>query len=140
MNSNYTAKELVELLLSEEVEVNLRTVRYYTQIGLLPPLFVDGNRRVYTKQHLDYIRAIISLSKTGMSLAETQLKLDTLTSEEIENIGKKLFLFKEDTFLINETIKVNKDTFITISSKISEEKQQEVVKAVSEILGEVEPN
>lgn len=138
--STYTAKDLVDLLQLEEVEINLRTVRYYTQLGLLPPLLVDGNRRVYTTQHLDYIRAIISLAKTGISLAEIQKKLSELSTEEIKNIGKKLFLFKEETFLINETIKVNDDAFITISSKVSVEKQQELMKAVSNILGEVKHN
>ncbi|MFC0561483.1 MerR family transcriptional regulator [Halalkalibacter alkalisediminis] len=139
--NTYTAKELVELLQSEEVEINLRTVRYYTQIGLLPPLPVEGNKRVYTTQHMDYIKAIISLSKTGLSLAEIQKKVSNLTFEEIKNIGKKLFLFKEEVFLKNETIKVSKDAFITVSSKVSAEKQQEVVNAVSKILlGEVEHN
>ena len=132
----YTAKEITELLQQEEIDINLRTIRYYTQIGLLPPLEAIGNKRVYTEQHMDFLKAIVSLSKTGMSLAEIQDKLKNLTIEEIKNIGNKLFLFKEESFLKNETIKVNEDVFITVSSHVPKELQQEVVRAISNVFEE----
>lgn len=132
----YTAKEITEQLQQEEIDINLRTIRYYTQIGLLPPLEAIGNKRVYTEQHMDFLKAIVSLSKTGMSLAEIQDKLKNLTIEEIKNIGNKLFLFKEESFLKNETIKINEDVFITVSSDVPKELQQEVVRAISNVFEE----
>ncbi|ERI10306.1 MerR family transcriptional regulator, partial [Aneurinibacillus aneurinilyticus] len=53
----YTAKQITDILQSEGQNINLRTVRYYTQIGMVPPLELVGNKRVYTDHHLYYIRA-----------------------------------------------------------------------------------
>ncbi|MGO4374805.1 hypothetical protein AB4Z21_29450 [Paenibacillus sp. MCAF20] len=39
----YTAKQLTEVLQHEDAGMNLRTVRYYTQIGVIPPLETVGN-------------------------------------------------------------------------------------------------
>ena len=69
-------------------------------------------------------------------VGEIQDKLKNLTIEEIKNIGNKLFLFKEESFLKNETIKVNEDVFITVSSHVPKELQQEVVRAISNVFEE----
>jgi DNA-binding transcriptional MerR regulator len=130
----YTAKQLTEILQNENVDINLRTVRYYTQIELLPPLEVIGNKRVYTNKHLSYLRAILTLSKTGQSLSDIQIKLQSLSLEEIEHIGKQMTLYVSDKILVNETHKVSDDVFITLSPKISAELKQKVIDSVSQIL------
>jgi DNA-binding transcriptional MerR regulator len=130
----YTAKQLTEILQNERVDINLRTVRYYTQIGLLPPLEVIGNKRVYINKHLSYLRAILTLSKTGQSLSDIQTKLQSLSLEEIEQIGKQMTLYISDKILENETHKVSDDVFITLSPKISAELKQKVIDSVSRIL------
>lgn len=130
----YTAKQLTEILQNERADINLRTVRYYTQIGLLPPLEVIGNKRVYTNKHLSYLRAILTLSKTGQSLSDIQTKLQSLSLEEIEQIGKQMALYISGKILENETHKVSDDVFITLSPKISAELKQKVIDSVSQIL------
>ncbi|WP_217565476.1 MerR family transcriptional regulator, partial [Micrococcus sp. GbtcB5] len=65
----FTAKQITEILQKEGTNINLRTVRYYTQIEIVPPLELVGNKRAYTEKHLHYFRAIITLSKTGETLA-----------------------------------------------------------------------
>ncbi|HJV47298.1 MAG TPA: MerR family transcriptional regulator [Bacillota bacterium] len=132
--NTYTAKQLTEILQSENVDINLRTVRYYTQIGLLPHLEVVGNKRVYTDTHLYYLRAIITLSKTGQSLADIQEKLKNLTTEEVQKIGEQISLYSPENIIGNETHKVSEDVFITLGPRISAELKTKVIDSVTQIL------
>ncbi|RBN39558.1 MerR family transcriptional regulator, partial [Priestia megaterium] len=40
--NTYTGKQITELLNNEGADLNLRTVRYYTQIEIVPPLVLVG--------------------------------------------------------------------------------------------------
>ncbi len=53
------------------IGLTAHTLRYYERIGLAgePPRGTDGRRR-YTEQNLDWLRLIIRLRATGMSIAE----------------------------------------------------------------------
>ncbi|MBH0173884.1 MerR family transcriptional regulator [Fictibacillus sp. 23RED33] len=132
--ANYTAKELAELLQEEDKSINLRTIRYYTQIGMLPPLELVGNKRVYIDTHLHYLRAIRTLSKTGISLKEIQERLTNLSIGEIQEIGKKIGFLESSNVLNHETHKITEDAYITISKNISVETKQKVIHSITNIL------
>ncbi len=70
--TGYTAKQIAEILQQDDPKMNLRTVRYYTQIGMVPALELLGNKRVYTDRHIHFFRAIVTLTRTGESLASIQ--------------------------------------------------------------------
>lgn len=133
MNS-YTAKQIAEILQQDDPRMNLRTVRYYTQIGMVPPLELFGNKRVYTDQHIHYFRAIITLSRTGETLASIQETLQKLSLEDIEKIGQQLTLYEPSRMIVNETLKITDDIIITISPRISAELKQKVIDSVSQVL------
>ncbi|RUS47029.1 MerR family transcriptional regulator [Cohnella sp. AR92] len=128
----YTAKQISETLQEHDEGMNLRTVRYYTQIGLVPPLELVGNKRVYTDSHLDYFRAIRTLSKAGESLQVIQDKLGTMSAEEIRKIGELMPFYQPNNN--HETVKVNDDVLITLSSRIPAEMKERVINSVSQIL------
>ncbi|MDQ8735814.1 MerR family transcriptional regulator [Paenibacillus sp. LHD-38] len=128
----YTAKQLSEILQEHDEGMNLRTVRYYTQIGLVPPLELVGNKRVYTVSHLDYFRAIRTLSKAGESLQVIQEKLGTMPIEEIRKIGELMPFYQPNND--HETVKVNDDVLITLSPRISVEIKERVINSVAQIL------
>ncbi|RWS39059.1 MerR family transcriptional regulator [Bacillus mycoides] len=130
----YTAKQVTEILQKEGANINLRTVRYYTQIEIVPPLELVGNKRAYTEKHLHYLRAIITLSKTGETLASIQEKLKGLSLKEIIKIGERMTFYQSDKILEHETHKVNDDVFITLSANVSAELKQQVINSVSQIL------
>jgi len=130
----FTAKQVTEILQKEGANINLRTVRYYTQIEIVPPLELVGNKRVYTDNHLHYFRAILTLSKTGETLASIQEKLRQLSLEDIIKIGDRMTFYQSDKILEHETHKVNEDVFITLSSKVSAELKQQVINSVSQII------
>ncbi|EJQ13412.1 hypothetical protein IE3_02311 [Bacillus cereus BAG3X2-1] len=130
----FTAKQITEILQKEGANINLRTVRYYTQIEIVPPLELVGNKRAYTEKHLHYFRAIITLSKTGETLASIQEKLKEMSLEEIIKIGERMTFYQSDKILQHETHKVNDDVFITLSANVSDELKQQVINSVSQIL------
>ncbi|WCK54092.1 MerR family transcriptional regulator [Aneurinibacillus sp. Ricciae_BoGa-3] len=130
----YTAKQITDILQSEGQDINLRTVRYYTQIGVIPPLELVGHKRVYTDKHIHYFRAVLTLAKTGESLASIQEKLQSLSLEAIEKISQQMPLYQSKRLLENETHKISDDVFITLSPKISAETRGKVINSVSEIL------
>ncbi|WP_256758503.1 MerR family transcriptional regulator [Cohnella sp. WQ 127256] len=132
--NNYTAKQLAETLQHEDPQMNLRTVRYYTQIGIIPPLELVGNKRVYTDNHLHYFRAILTLSKSGETLAHIQEKLQNRPMEEIIKIGEKLPLYQSEQMLQHETYVVNEDVIISISARISPEMKTKMIDTVSQLL------
>jgi DNA-binding transcriptional MerR regulator len=133
MNS-YTAKQIAEILQQDDSRMNLRTVRYYTQIGMVPPLELLGNKRVYTENHIHYFLAIITLSRTGETLASIQETLKKLSLEDIEKIGQQLTLYEPSRIIENETLKITDDVIITISPRISAELKQRVIDSVSQAL------
>ncbi|MDM5279865.1 MerR family transcriptional regulator [Paenibacillus silvae] len=133
MNS-YTAKQIAEMLQQDDPRMNLRTVRYYTQIGMVPPLELAGNKRVYTDNHLHYFRAIITLARTGETLASIQETLKKLSITDIEKISQQLTLYEPSRIIENETLKITDDVMITISPRISAEVKQRVIDSVSQAL------
>lgn len=134
--NTYTAQQVTELLQHDDPEMNVRTVRYYSQIGIVPPLVTVGNKRVYTDEHLHYYRAVMTLSKTGETLASIQDMLKDLPMDEIIRIGNKLSMVQNQVFLRNETHQVSDDVFITLSPRISAELQEKVIQTVSKLIKE----
>ncbi|OPH58352.1 MerR family transcriptional regulator [Paenibacillus ferrarius] len=132
--NGYTAKQIAEILHQDDPKMNLRTVRYYTQIGMVPPLELSGNKRVYTDTHVYYFRAIITLSRIGETLASIQEKFKTLSIEEVEKIGQQMHLYDPSRVLQNETLTLSEDVTITLSPRISAELKQKVIDSVSQVL------
>lgn len=134
--NTYTAKQLAEVLESEDPQMNLRTVRYYTQIGMLPPLELVGNKRAYTDKHLHYLRAILVLSKGGDTLSSAQEKLADLAMDEVIKIGENLRLYQSDQMIRNEMFVVNEDVILSVSPRIPPALKDKMIETVTRLLKE----
>ncbi|WP_405116803.1 MerR family transcriptional regulator [Paenibacillus sp. FSL K6-1217] len=134
--NTYTAKQLAEVLQNEDPQMNLRTVRYYTQIGMLPPLELAGNKRVYTDNHLHYLRAILVLSKSGETLASAQEKLAGLPLDDVIKLGDNLRLYQSDQMLHSELHVISEDVILSVSPRISPALKEKMVEAVTRLLQE----
>ena len=132
--SAYTAKQITEILQNDDPQMNLRTVRYYTQIGVIPSLELVGNKRVYTDNHLHFFRAILTLSKSGETLANIQEKLQGLSIAEIIKIGEKLPLYQSDQMLNHETHVISEDVIISLSTRTTPELKTKIIEAVSQLV------
>ncbi|MBP2113557.1 DNA-binding transcriptional MerR regulator [Paenibacillus silagei] len=132
----YTAKQLAEVLQNEDPQMNLRTVRYYTQIGMLPPLELVGNKRAYTDSHLHYLRAILVLTRSGETLASAQEKLAGLTMDEIMKLGDNLRLYQSDQMLQSEMHVVSEDVILSVSPRISTALKEKMLETITRLLQE----
>lgn len=130
----YTAKQIADVLQKDDPQMNLRTVRYYTQIGIIPPLELIGNKRMYTDIHLHHFRAVLALSKSGETLASAQEKLMGLSIEDVIKIGENLRLYQSNQVLQNETHVVNEDVIISMSSRISPDLKAKMIETVTFLL------
>ncbi|WP_028559097.1 MerR family transcriptional regulator [Paenibacillus pinihumi] len=130
----YTAKQLADILQQDEPQMNLRTVRYYTQIGLVPPLELAGNKRVYTKTHLHYFRAILTLTKSGDTLAAVAEKLNGLTTEEVAKIGESLRLYQSGQLIHNDTVVINEDLILSVSPRMDAALRSRVIETVTKMM------
>ncbi|KUP26107.1 MerR family transcriptional regulator [Paenibacillus sp. DMB5] len=134
--NTYTGKQLAELVQQEAPDMNLRTVRYYTQIGLLPPLELSGNKRVYTDRHYRHLRAILALSRSGETLADIQLKLADMPEDEIAKLGERLKFLQPEQLLSGDTLVVSEDVMLTVSPRISPELRLELQDTITRMLKE----
>ncbi|MGG1073823.1 MerR family transcriptional regulator [Priestia megaterium] len=129
----YTANELTELLQEYDPTLKLRTIRYYTQLSLLPPLELVGNKRVYTDKHLIYGKAILTLTRTGETLGNIHNVLKDLSYEDIERVANQLEFISSENVLHQETHLINASVAITLDTNLSPAMKQKVIQSVSQL-------
>ena len=75
--------------LAKKINVSVRTIQYYDQIGLLSPSgYTEGGRRLYTMKDYVTLYQIISLKEFGFSLSEIKERL--MPADSIEEINEYL--------------------------------------------------
>ncbi|MDE6604158.1 MAG: MerR family transcriptional regulator [Lachnospiraceae bacterium] len=75
----YTVKEFAEMFHATE-----HTVRYYTDIGLLPCQRDGGNHRLFDESAVNWMRGITYLKSCGMPIKEIKRYFDLCQMEESE--------------------------------------------------------
>lgn len=69
--------------LADAAKVSPRTIRYYTEIGLLPQPELDGKYTVYDEHHLDRLKLIAHLKSSYLPLKEISRYMAGKSDEEI---------------------------------------------------------
>jgi DNA-binding transcriptional MerR regulator len=71
---------------SKLTNISIRTLRYYDEIGILKPEYVDpySGYRYYTDKNLDEVKSIIFLKNLSFSLEEIAQCKDSITSDILE--------------------------------------------------------
>lgn len=71
---------------SRLTNISIRTLRYYDEIGILKPEYVDpySGYRYYTDKNLDEVKSITFLKQLSFSLEEIAQYKDSLSSEILE--------------------------------------------------------
>ena len=78
-----------EFLISELADragVTPRTIRYYTDEGLLPPPEVRGKYAYYNQEHLDRLELIHRLKARHLPLREIRLTVTALSKEDVSDM------------------------------------------------------
>ncbi|WP_455539883.1 MerR family transcriptional regulator [Terrisporobacter sp.] len=73
--------------ISKLFDINKKTLRYYDEIGLFKPSFVnkDNNYRYYTLDQFQYLETIKYLKELGLSLEKIKYNLNNVNLEEVIN-------------------------------------------------------
>lgn len=131
----YTAKEVSEILqLEGDQEMSLRKVRYYSQINLLSPLETVNGKGKFTEKHLEELRAIRTLQKTGERLDDIKGKIQGLELVKLSNISNQRGYLTADRLLESRTVQAHPDVSITLSNNISMDEEKEMVRAILRII------
>ena len=65
-----------------------RTIRYYTQLGILPkPLRFEGRTAIYGERHVQLLVAVKQLQVQGLTLSEVQQKLVGISDSELKTLS-----------------------------------------------------
>jgi DNA-binding transcriptional MerR regulator len=105
--------------MAKKMNVSVRTIQYYDQMGLLPPsAYTEGGRRLYSMEDYVVFHQIISLKEFGFSLQEIKSKLIPATNlEEIDD-----YLSAQEIAIQNEIKKLKQKK--TVINKFKNEMKQ----------------
>lgn len=73
--------------LAEQAQTTVRTIRYYTDEGLLPQPEIQGKFAYYTQNHLNRLKLIRRMKDSYLPLREIRQIMASLADEEV---GKRL--------------------------------------------------
>ena len=109
----YTISQLATLS-----NVTTRTLRYYDQIGLLKPSYInDSGYRIYTSEEVDKLQQIVFFREQDVSIADIKHILTASQFNQIEALNHHVVKLKEKRNRIENIIKTVEKT---IASKKGE--------------------
>jgi len=95
---------------AELLKITVRTIRYYEEEELLKPHRTNGGTRLYTKQHLSRLKAILHLTENGFPLEvirligntretcttgnEGSMKISSIIDSSIQDLEEKIINLK----------------------------------------------
>lgn len=83
--------------LAEQARTTVRTIRYYTDEGLLPQPEVQGKFAYYTQNHLDRLQLIRRMKDAYLPLREIRQIMTSLTNAEVSERLKEQFISDHET-------------------------------------------
>ncbi|WP_044640468.1 MerR family transcriptional regulator [Risungbinella massiliensis] len=128
--NTYTAEQLTTLLQSEGYPIELRTVKYYAQLGILSERPKWNGRKVFVEKHLDELRAILTLKRTGKNLTEIKELLPTQTASSLKKLSSQRSYISADYLLEYETVAVHPQINVQFHQETPEKLKTKVVQAI----------
>ncbi len=122
----YTIKEFAEMF-----GVSEHTVRYYTDIDLLPCQRVGRNRRVFDEESVNWMQGIICLKGCGASIEEIRKYCDLCRlPESEENLRARYQIILDQREKAFERLEEAKTTVEYMNQKV--EHYQDIMKGLAE--------
>ena len=102
---------------SKNMSLSISTLRYYDSLGLLPDLKKNhSGNRVFTDEHIEVIRVIKYLKKSGMQLNEIR-RFMSWCKQGDSTLEKRLNLFKKQKEKVLNQINELNETLSLIEFK-----------------------
>lgn len=93
MTTTMTIKEVSELM-----DIPEHTIRYYTDIGLIPGMQrLPNNYRVFSEESLEWLRGTVYFRQLGLSIKDIIHYHDLCFSEEPEALKERYLLLQKYT-------------------------------------------
>lgn len=87
MHQQFSIQEL-----AAKANVTVRTIRYYTEEGLLPPPVTRGKNAYYTPDHLNRLELIRRMKEAYLPLREIrQVMLSLTEAEVVQRLNEQIF-------------------------------------------------
>lgn len=108
-----TVKEVADIL-----EMSAHTVRYYTDLGLVPSVKRDqNNNRLFDERSVNWLRGVMCLRSTGMSIKAVKNYVD-LCLEGDGTIYTRRKIIEDQKKQVEQKLKETEDQFEYISNKL----------------------
>ena len=89
---------------AEELNISVRTLHYYDQIGLVSPARTEGRYRMYNETDVERIRKIIEYRETDLPLSKITRIIDDPECNEIDVLKDHLIDLQDRVEEINRYI------------------------------------
>ena len=98
--------------------VNASTLRYYEKKGLLPIIKKDdGGKRIYTDSDIEWLKIVVCMRKTGMSINYIKNYVD-LCFLGNDTIKERYQIFLDQKRIIEEKMRELEENIRTVNYKI----------------------
>ncbi|QBD75860.1 MerR family transcriptional regulator [Ktedonosporobacter rubrisoli] len=111
---------------STETGLSIDTLRYYERIGLIERVNrADNGHRRYTQNDIEWIRLLIRLRKTGMSIAR-MIHFSELRRQGPSTVTQRRMLLEEHQHCLEEQMKELEQHMAALHKKIAHYQEREV--------------
>lgn len=109
----YTVKQIAELM-----EMSEHTIRYYTDLRLLPVKRDNGNRRVFDEESVNWLTGIKCLKGCGMSIEDIK-RYGELCLQGDETLAERRNIMRHQLVLAEQRLKEAQKVFDYITKKVA---------------------
>lgn len=109
----YTVKQIAELMGMSE-----HTIRYYTDLNLLPVKRDSGNRRVFDEESINWLMGIKCLKGCGMSIEDIK-RYGDLCLQGDGTLAERREIMRRQLVLAEQKLNEAKEVFDYITKKVA---------------------
>ena len=109
----YTVKQIAELMGMSE-----HTIRYYTDLNLLPVNRDNGNRRVFDEESINWLMGIKCLKGCGMSIEDIK-RYGDLCLQGNATLAERREIMRSQLVLAEQKLNEAKEVFDYITKKVA---------------------
>ena len=109
----YTVKEI-----ADKMGMTAHTIRFYTDMGLLPCSRDQNNRRVFDDESINWLKGIQCLRNCGVSIEDIKVYSDLCLSDNPDALQKRYQFMKEQRELAHQRLQEAQELAAYMDAKV----------------------
>lgn len=109
----YTVKEI-----ADKMGMTAHTIRFYTDMGLLPCSRDQNNRRLFDDESVNWLKGIQCLRKCGVSIENIKVYSDLCLSDSPEALQKRYQFMQEQRELAHRRLREAQELAAYLDAKV----------------------